>query len=115
MSEPKRMIQGENANIEFNCALYIDPANGDIYAVNNDTLSEMSIFSHAARGNAKPDRVLETPMTSFGVVVDEKSPELMLTVQADHAVVTFRKSASGKDSPIRTLQGEHTLLADPLS
>ena len=113
MSEPKRMIQGDNANIEFNCSLYIDPANGNIYAVNNDTLSEMSIFSHAARGNAKPERSLETPMTSFGVAVDEKSQELMLTVQADHAVVTFRKSASGKDSPVRTLQGEHTSLADP--
>ena len=113
MSEPKRMIQGENANIEFNCSLYIDPANGDIYAVNNDTLSEMSIFSHAARGNAKPDRALETPMTAFGVAVDEKHQEMMLTVQADHAVVTFRKSATGKDSPLRTLQGEHTLLADP--
>jgi DNA-binding beta-propeller fold protein YncE len=113
MSEPKRMIQGDNANIEFNCSLYIDPANGDIYAVNNDTLSEMSIFSHAASGNTKPTRSLETPMTTFGIAVDEKSQEMMLTVQADAAVVTFHKSAAGKDSPIRTLQGEQTLLADP--
>ena len=35
-SEPKRLIGGLNTKIEFQCGLYIDPANGDIYAVNND-------------------------------------------------------------------------------
>lgn len=113
MSEPKRMIQGMNTDIEFQCALYIDPANGDIYAVNNDTLGRMAVFSHEKRGDAVPDRFLQTPMATFGIAVDEKDQELMLTVQDDAAVVTFRKTATGKDSPIRTLQGEHTLMADP--
>ena len=113
LSEPKRMIQGEDTEIEFQCSLYIDPANGDIYAVNNDTLGKMAVFPYGANGNAKPARYLETPMATFGVAVDEKTQELMLTVQDDAAVVTFKKLATGKDSPIRTLQGEHTLLADP--
>ena len=113
LSEPKRMIQGEDTEIEFQCSLYIDPANGDIYAVNNDTLGKMAVFPYGAAGNVKPARYLETPMATFGVAVDEKTQELMLTVQDDAAVVTFKKSAAGHDSPVRTLQGEHTLMADP--
>jgi len=44
-SEPKRLIGGLNTKIEFQCGLYIDPANGDIYAVNNDTIDTLVIFS----------------------------------------------------------------------
>ncbi|MBI2816703.1 MAG: hypothetical protein HYX72_07170 [Acidobacteria bacterium] len=113
LSEPKRMIHGEDTEIEFQCSLYIDPANGDIYAVNNDTLGKMAVFPHGANGNAKPARYLNTPMATFGVAVDERTQELMLTVQDDAAVVTFKKTATGKDSPIRTLQGPRTLMADP--
>src|SRR5262245_57040968 len=36
MTEPKRIIGGLNTKVEFNCGLYIDPKNGDIYSVNND-------------------------------------------------------------------------------
>ena len=32
MTEPKRMIGGLQTKIEFQCGLYIDPTNGDIYA-----------------------------------------------------------------------------------
>src|SRR5581483_9717790 len=31
MTEPKRVIGGERTQIEFQCGLYIDPHNGDIY------------------------------------------------------------------------------------
>ena len=113
MSEPKRMIQGLNTDLEFECSLYVDPANGDIYAVNNDTLGKMVIFSRQARGDAHPDRYLETPMGTYGIAIDEKNQEMMLTVQNDAAVVTFRKAAKELDSPLRTPQGPQTLMADP--
>ena len=113
MSEPKRMIQGLNTDLEFECSLYVDPANGDIYAVNNDTLGKLVIFSRQARGDARPDRYLETPMGTYGIAIDEKNQEMLLTVQNDAAVVTFRKAAKELDSPLRTLQGPQTLLADP--
>ena len=112
MSEPKRMIQGLNTDLEFECSLYVDPANGDIYAVNNDTLGKLVIFSRQARGDARPDRYLETPMGTYGIAIDEKNQEMLLTVQNDAAVVTFRKAAKEFDSPLRTLQGPQTLLAD---
>ncbi len=113
MSEPKRIIRGPKTELEYQCALYVDPTNGDIYAVNNDTLGKLVVFSRNARGDATPDRFLESPHTTFGIAIDEKNQEMMLTIQDDAAVVTFRKSAQKRDSPLRTLQGERTLLADP--
>src|SRR6266481_3114683 len=59
--ELKRIIGGLNTKIEFQCGLYIDPANGDIYAVNNDTIDTLVIFSRQAIGNVAPDRELHTP------------------------------------------------------
>jgi DNA-binding beta-propeller fold protein YncE len=113
MSEPKRIIRGIKTDIEFQCSLYVDPANGDIYAVNNDTLGKLVIFSHGAQGDVAPDRFFEPPHTTYGIAVDEKNQEMLLTIQDDAAVVAFRKTAQGRDAPLRTLQGERTLLADP--
>jgi DNA-binding beta-propeller fold protein YncE len=47
------------------------------------------------------------------MVLDEEHQEILLTVQHDSAVVTFAKATKTEDAPIRLLQGEHTLLADP--
>ncbi len=113
MSEPKRLIRGASTDIEYQCSLYVDPKSGDIYAVNNDTLGKLVIFSRNAKGDTPPDRFINTPHTTFGVAVDEKSNELMLAIQDDAAIVTYAKTATGDDPPIRLLQGIHTGLADP--
>ncbi len=113
LSEPKRMIGGLNTKIEFQCGLYIDPASGDIYAVNNDTVNTLVIFDRQAKGNVPPTRELATPHGTFGITVDEEHQELFLTVQHDSAVVAYRKSAENDEAPIRLLQGDHTGLADP--
>jgi DNA-binding beta-propeller fold protein YncE len=113
MSEPKRLIQGEDTFLEFACSVYVDPANGEIYAINNDTLNWMPVFSRDAKGNAKPIRKLETPHTTFSIVGDEEQQELFLTIQDDHAVVVFKKTAKEEDPAVRTLQGPLTLMADP--
>jgi len=112
-TEPKRAIGGLKTRIEFQSGVYIDPKNGDIYAVNNDTVDTLVIFSRGAKGDVRPDRDLHTPHGTFGIVVDEEHQELLLTVQHDSAVVTFQKMAKSEDAPIRLLQGDHTLLADP--
>lgn len=113
LSEPKRIIQGLNTELEYVCGVYVDPGSGDIYAINNDTLNKMTVFSRQAKGNAVPDRSLEVPMSAFGVAVDEKDQELLLTVEDDSAVSTFRKMANGSEPPLRVLQGDKTLLAWP--
>jgi DNA-binding beta-propeller fold protein YncE len=112
-SEPKRLIGGLNTKIEFQCGLYIDPANGDIYAVNNDTIDTLVIFSRQAVGDVKPDRELHTPHGTFGITVDEERQELFLTVQHDNAIVVYKKSAKGTEAPLRVIQGDDTGLADP--
>ncbi len=112
-SEPRRVIHGLNTDLEYVCGVYVDPESGDVYAINNDTLNKMAVFSRKANGNAVPDRYLEVPQGTFGMTVDEKNQELMLTVEDDNAVVTFRKAAKEKDSPIRILQGNNTMIANP--
>jgi len=113
MTEPKRMLGGLQTKIEFQCGLYIDPASGDIYAVNNDTVDTLVIFDRNARGNVPPTRELYTPHGTFGIAVDEEAREMFLTEQHDNAVVVFRKSAVKDESPIRLLQGNRTRLQDP--
>ena len=113
LTEPKRVIGGSNTKIEFNCSLYIDPKNGDIYSVNNDTMDTMVIFSRDSRGNAPPSRELYTPHGTYGVAVDEEREELFLTVEHTNAVMVYRKSAQNDEQPLRVLQGERTGLEDP--
>ena len=113
MTEPKRVIGGPKTNVEFQCGLYIDPQSGDIYAVNNDTVDTLAIFSRQAKGDVAPDRELATPHGTFGIAVDELRQELFLTVQHSSAVVVYHKTAQGKEAPLRVLQGERTGLADP--
>ena len=111
--ELKRVIGGLNTKIEFQCGLYIDPANGDIYAVNNDTIDTLVVFSRQAIGDVAPDRELHTPHGTFGIAVDEEKRELFLTVQHDNAIVVYNKSAKGTEAPLRVVQGDDTGLADP--
>ena len=113
LSEPKRIIAGLNTKIEFQCGLYIDPKNGNIYAVNNDTVDTLVIFDRNAKGNTPPTRELFTPHGTFGIAVDEAAEEMFLTLQHDSSMVVFRKYAQKEESPLRLLQGDATGLADP--
>src|SRR5438093_189136 len=56
LTEPKRMIHGENTYLEYACSVYVDPASGDIYAINNDTLTWMTVFDRNAKGDVAPNR-----------------------------------------------------------
>ena len=113
LTEPKRVIGGPAAKIEFNCGLYVDPKTGDIYSVTNDTTDTMTIFSREARGNVPPTRELHTPHGTFGIAVDESREEMYLSVQHANSVVVYRKMAEGEEKPLRTLQGPNTQLEDP--
>lgn len=113
MTEPKRIISGPKTHIEFQCGLYVDPKSGDLYAVNNDTIDTLIIFSPNAQGNVPPDRALKTPHGTFGIAVDEEKQELFLTLQHSNSIVVYRKMAAEEEPPIRLIQGDHTGLADP--
>jgi hypothetical protein len=113
LSEPKRIIQGERTYLEYACGVYVDPPTGNVYVINNDTLNWMTVWDRNAKGNVKPTRKLHTPMATFGLAADEENQELLMTVQDDHAVVTFKKNAKDLDGPVRLLQGPKTRMADP--
>ncbi len=113
LSEPKRVIGGHHTKMEFNCGLYIDPGNGDIYSVNNDTIDTMVIFSRDAKGDVPPTRELSTPHGTYGIAVDEAAEELFLSVQHASSVVIYNKDAEGDAAPIRMIVGNSTKMADP--
>jgi len=111
-TEPKRIIQGPETDIQFNNGLYIDPKNGDIYSVETDTGDKVVVFPRDAKGNIKPARILNTPHRGFALAVDEEKEELFVGVQYPPEVAVFRKGASGDEKPLRSLQGESTRLSD---
>jgi DNA-binding beta-propeller fold protein YncE len=124
IATPKRLIgtpwnaammkrEESKTKIEFQCGLYIDPRNGEVYAVNNDTQDTLVIFSNEQVGNVAPAREIHTPHGTFGITVDEVNQEVFLTIQHDSAVVVYKKGSSGEEPPIRMLQGDRTRLADP--
>jgi len=113
MTEPKRIIGGPNAFLEYACSVYIDPENGDIYGVNNDTMNWLPVFGRDQEGNVAPKRKIQTPHTTFGIVVDEETDEMFLSIQDDHAIVVYNKFAKDEDSPLRIIQGRSTMMADP--
>ena len=114
MTEPKRVLGGDKTEIEFQVGLYVDPANGDVYGTNNDTVNKMVVFSRDQKGNTPPKRKLNTPDgRSFGIAVHEAKQEMFLVIQRDNAVVVYPKRAQEDDAPIRLLQGDRTRLADP--
>jgi len=112
-SKPKRVIVGDNTNIEFQSGVYVDQKTGDIYAANNDTRDTLVVFSHGSQGDVKPVRQMETPHGTFGVVIAEAHDELFMTEQHDSAMVVYRTGATQEESPIRYLQGARTGLQDP--
>ena len=111
-SEPKRLVRGHQTRLEFNCSLWVDPQNGDVYSVNNDMVDTMVVFPRGAMGDVAPKRQLHTPHRTFGIAVDEAAQELFLTVQHPPQVVVYRKTAGGEDKPLRILAGDQTKLED---
>lgn len=114
VTKPKRVIGGIRTEIEYPAAVYVDPANADIYLSVNETHDALMIWSASSSGNVPPDRELFTPRGSFGLAVDETAQEMYLVGQHESWLTVWKKTArTDVDSPIRLLQGDHTKLADP--
>src|SRR5438105_7276679 len=107
-TEPKRVIQGVNTEIQFSGGLYVDPKNGDIYSVEADTGNRMTVFSHEASGNVKPKHHLRTPHRGYALAVDEVQEEIFLSVEYPPKIVVYKKDAADNEEAIRRLEGEHT-------
>jgi hypothetical protein len=113
MTEPRRVIGGDQTRTEMMCGVYIDPKTLEVYVTNNDTQNWMPVFSREARGNAAPDRMLMTPHRTWGITADEDRQEILMTVQSPPMVIAYRKTAANNQAPLRMLEGDATELADP--
>jgi 6-phosphogluconolactonase (cycloisomerase 2 family) len=111
-TEPRRVIAGPKTDVQFNSCVWVDPASGDIYSVENDIGDVIVVFPHEATGDAEPKRTLKVTHRAFAMAVDESTKELFLSVQYPPQVAVYSKNASGDDKPLRLLQGEKTRLSD---
>jgi hypothetical protein len=111
-TETRRVISGPKSDVQFNSCVWVDPANGDIYSVENDIGDTIVVFPHEARGDVEPARKLKVTHRAFAMTVDEQNQELFLSVQYPPQVAVYRKAASGDEKPKRLLIGEKTRLSD---
>ena len=107
-TEPKRIVQGDRTDIQFNNGLYIDPKTSEIYSVESDVGDKMVVFTHDAKGNVPPRRKLHTIHRVYNIAVDESKQELFVTVEFPPEVDVYPKNAQGEDLPIRRLIGSNT-------
>jgi 6-phosphogluconolactonase (cycloisomerase 2 family) len=112
LTEPRRVIGGDQTATEMMCGVYIDPKTLDVRVTNNDTVNWLPVFSREARGNVAPDQKLATPHRTWGIAADEIRQELYVTIQSPSAVVVYSKAANGDNAPLRFLEGDATQLAD---
>jgi 6-phosphogluconolactonase (cycloisomerase 2 family) len=111
-TEPRRVIGGPRTHILFNSCLYIDPKNGDIYTVENDVGDSIEVFSENAEGDVEPVRRLAVPHRAYAMAADEGRQELFVSIQHPPSIQVYRKTASGDEKPLRSIQGESTRLSD---
>jgi len=110
---PLRQILGPRTEVGFVAGIAADPERGEVYVVNNDIEDRLLVFGYDDNGNVRPRRVLYVPHQAWGVALNRKRGELMLTVQSDNMVVFYRQEASRLEAPLRVIRGEQTGLADP--
>lgn len=111
-TEARRVIMGNDTDVQFNSCVYIDPINGDVYSVENDIGDVIVTFEHDATGNAKPIRKLRVTHRAYAMAMDEENQEFFVSVQHPPQVAVYRRGASGNEQPKRLLIGEKTQLSD---
>ena len=111
-TEPRRVIAGNDTDVQFNSCVYIDPINGDVYSVENDIGDVIVTFEHDATGNAKPIRKLNVTHRAYAMAMDEQNQEFFVSVQHPPQVAVYRRGASGNEKPKRVLMGDKTELSD---
>lgn len=111
-TEARRVIAGNKTEVQFNSCVYIDPANGDVYSVENDIGNEIVTFAHDATGDAAPIRKLRVTHRAYAMAMDEENQEFFVSVQHPPQVAVYRKGASGNEQPKRLLIGDKTQLSD---
>jgi DNA-binding beta-propeller fold protein YncE len=112
-TEPVQFIFGPKAQLGYIAGVEVDPGRKEFYTVNNDSGDRMTVFAYGAHGNVQPKRILTLPHQSWDVSLAPRRDEIAVSVQQSNAISIFRRAASGRDAPIRTIRGLTTELHDP--
>ena len=66
-TEPRRVISGPKTDVQFNSCVWVDPASGDIYSVENDIGDMIVVFPNEATGDLEPKRKLKVTHRAFAM------------------------------------------------
>jgi DNA-binding beta-propeller fold protein YncE len=109
----KQQIIGPDTGVGFAAGVAMDPVHRELFTVNNDVEDRLVVFDYDARGNVKPKRLLYVPHQSWGIAFAPKRDVIALSVQTPNMFVVFKREATKFDTPIRTVRGPKTAMADP--
>src|ERR1051326_5873244 len=90
-TEPRRVISGPKSDVQFNSCVFIDPASGDVYSVENDIGDSIVTFVHDATGDPEPKTKLKVTHRAFAMAIDNENQELFVSIQYPPQVAVYRK------------------------
>jgi DNA-binding beta-propeller fold protein YncE len=111
--EPRRQIAGPGTHLGYICTLAVSPQDNEIFTVDNDWKDNMTVYPLTGNGELAPRRELNVNHGTWGIFLDQKHNELLLTVEHTNQIVVYRKTADEDEDPLRNIQGPQTGLADP--
>ena len=104
---------GPDTGVGFVAGVAMDPVHRELFTVNNDVEDRLVVFDYDARGNVKPKRLLYVPHQSWGIAFAPKRDVMALSVQTPNMFVVFKREAKKFDTPVRSVRGPKTGMADP--
>ena len=110
---PRQQIMGPDTGVGFVAGVAMDPVHHELFTVNNDVEDRLVVFDYDARGNVKPKRLLYVPHQSWGIAFAPKRDVMALSVQTPNMFVVFKREAKKFDTPVRSVRGPKTGMADP--
>jgi DNA-binding beta-propeller fold protein YncE len=110
---PRQQIMGPDTGVGFVAGVAMDPVHRELFTVNNDVEDRLVVFDYDARGNIKPKRLLYVPHQSWGIAFAPKRDVMALSVQTPNMFVVFKREAKKFDTPVRSVRGPKTGMADP--
>jgi len=114
VTEPVQYIFGPKALLGYIAGVEVDPPRKEFYTVNNDGGDRLVVFDYGmGSGNLQPRRTLSLPHQSWDVSLARTRDEIAVSVQQSNAISIFKRAATNRDAPIRTIRGLATELEDP--
>ncbi len=108
-------FRGLLKNIGLGC---VPAVPGDETEVGKFEPPSVTIYTAAAKDDARPSRKIQGPATKLdwpmGVAVDATHNEIAVANNGDNSILIFRRTSAGDVTPLRTIHGAHTGINRPM-